>query len=90
MRFTKITISMYKCADPQKRMRELGFTYLFSVPQSMFDSWEFYGCEIEKDKFTLPNDIANVRLKRPPHELIGYGLTKEHAEKLQEWISGGE
>lgn len=90
MRFTKITISMYRCADPQKRMREIGFTYLFAVPQSIADCWCFYGCEIRKDKFKLPHDLASVGLKKSPHELIGYGLTKEMADRLNVWIKDGE
>lgn len=72
--------SMYEAPQghPQQVMKELGITYALSVPQSMFDCWEFF----------LPENVPNKLPKYlkwfecDPMERIGWGLSKEKAEHL--------
>jgi hypothetical protein len=38
-------------AHPQKRMKDLGITYVAATPQSVADQWWFWGCD------NLPNPL---------------------------------
>lgn len=63
---------------PQEVMRELGITYQHSTPQSMGDQWWFWNCE--NIPSTLPKYLSELNVK--PHDAIGYGLSKEDADKI--------
>lgn len=63
---------------PQKAMSDLGITYQVAVPQSINDSWWFFNCENVPDP--LPDFLAPMKFQ--PHDLIGYGLSKEDADAI--------
>lgn len=63
---------------PQRVMRELGITYKYATPQSIYDQWWFWNCENVPE--TLPKFIKVLDLN--PMDCIGYGLSKEEAESL--------
>lgn len=69
---------------PQKVMRELGITYQHSTPQSIGDQWWFWNCQGVPDE--LPKYLTDLVLD--PMECIGYGLSKEDAEKIAAGVSG--
>ena len=66
-----------------ERMKELGITYQHATPQSMGDQWWFWNCENVPD--TLPEDLEDLNLD--PMTCIGYGLSKEDAEKIRDYKS---
>ena len=56
----------------------LGISYQIAVPQSIIDSWHFWGCEnVPKD---LPDFIVASDLD--PMEYIGWGLSAKDAASL--------
>ncbi len=59
-------------------MRELGITYQHATPQSMSDSWWFWNCQNVPE--TLPKYLSVLDID--PHKAIGFGLSKEDAEKI--------
>lgn len=70
---------------PQKVMKELGIDYQHATPQSMGDQWWFWNCE------NIPDDIPGfiTDLNLDPMECIGYGLSKENAEKIRDYENEG-
>lgn len=64
--------------NPCEVIKEIGITYKHCVPQSMFDSFEFWGCE--NVPANLPKYIKVVNWN--PMKRIGNGLSKEKAEEL--------
>ena len=61
-------------------INELGIKYEHCVPQSISDSWEFWGCtEVPKD---LPEYIKVVDWD--PIKRIGRGLSPDKASELSE------
>jgi len=62
-------------------MRELGITYQHSTPQSMGDQWWFWNCENMPEE--LPSFLSDLGLD--PMEQIGWGLSKEDAEKIRDF-----
>jgi len=65
----------------QKRMKELGITYQHATPQSLGDQWWFWNCENVPE--VLPEDLTELNLD--PMEYIGFGLSKEDAEKIRDY-----
>lgn len=63
---------------PQKVMKELGITYQHATPQMIADQWWFWNCE------NLPTELPEYldELIADPFKMIGYGLSKEDAEKI--------
>ena len=74
---------MYTCPSghPQVVMQELGITYQHATPQSVGDQWWFWNCENVPDK--LPEYLTVLDLD--PMECIGFGLSKEDAEKIRDY-----
>jgi len=64
-------------------MKELGITYQHRTPQSMGDCWWFWNCE------NLPNNLPKylTPIDLNPMECIGYGLSKEDAERIRDYKS---
>lgn len=62
----------------QTVMKDLGITYMYAVPQSIGDMWQFWRCE------NIPADLPAYiyPLKADPMQCIGYGLTREMAERI--------
>ena len=80
LRFDYMTASM-DCNEnrhAQEVMKELGITYQHSTPQSMGDQWWFWNCDNIPDE--LPEYLTELSLH--PMECIGYGLSKEDANKI--------
>jgi hypothetical protein len=78
-------MSAFYCNEkrhPQVVMKELGIAYQHSTPQSIADQWWFWNCENVPE--TLPKylDVLSV----DPMECVGYGLSKEDAEKITKGI----
>ena len=74
----------FKCNESrhaQVVMKELGITYQHSTPQSMGDQWWFWNCENIPEN--LPSYLTPLELD--PMECIGYGLSKEVAEKIRDY-----
>ena len=65
----------------QIMMRDLGIEYMYAVPQSISDSWEFWCCENVPKK--LPKYIESFEAN--PFDHIGYGLDKEMAQNISEY-----
>lgn len=63
---------------PQDVMKSLGITYQHATPQTMGDQWWFWNCEGDPDP--LPGYLTELNIN--PMECIGYGLSKEMAEKI--------
>ena len=66
---------------PQKVMKELGITYQHATPQSIADQWWFWNCENVPEQ--LPPYLKVMDLN--PMEQIGWGLSKEDAEKIRDY-----
>lgn len=66
---------------PQDVMRGLGITYQHATPQSIVDQWWFWNCENVPD--ALPPYLEEMDLD--PMKCIGYGLSREDAEKICNW-----
>lgn len=62
----------------QDIMKQLGITYQRATPQSISDSWWFWNCENVPDPLPPYLHILNVA----PHNVIGYGLSKEQADSI--------
>jgi hypothetical protein len=75
----------YNDEHPQKMMQRLGITYQHATPQSLGDQWWFWNCENVPD--TLPEHVTI--LDADPMEMIGWGLSKEDAEKIRDYTSAG-
>jgi len=65
---------------PQKVMKKLGITYQDATPQSMGDQWWFWNCENVPDR--LPEYLEPLGLD--PMDCIGFGLSKEDAERIRD------
>lgn len=65
------------------QMKQLGITYIEAVPQSMYDSWEFWGCD------NIPEDLPEYlkAYNNSPLNYIGFGLSAIEAIKLYQAIS---
>ena len=63
---------------PQHIMRDLGVAYQHSTPQSIGDCWWFWNCTGLPDE--LPDYLTELKVK--PEDAIGYGLSKEMADKI--------
>ena len=72
----------YNDEHPQRMMKRLGITYQHSTPQSMGDQWWFWNCENVPDP--LP-DHTSILECNDPMEMIGWGLSKEDAEKIRDY-----
>lgn len=70
----------------QAVMKELGITWQISVPQSMYDCWEFWNCENVPDE--LPEFLTEFL--NDPTEFIGNGLSKEMAEEIRDYKAGAQ
>jgi hypothetical protein len=66
---------------PQVVMKNLGITYQHATPQSIIDEWWFWNCENIPD--SLPIYLKFMDLN--PMECIGWGLSKEDAEKIRDY-----
>jgi hypothetical protein len=64
---------------PQTVMKWLGISYKIAVPQSIYDSWWFFGCENVPDP--LPNCLSVLKFQ--PADAIGHGLTAEDVARLE-------
>jgi len=75
-----LRFSMYGAplSHPQQVMKELGITYQHATPQSMGDQWWFWNCQNVPEP--LPDYITVLDVK--PHDAIGFGLSKEMADKI--------
>jgi hypothetical protein len=60
-------------------MKRLKIKYQHSTPQSMADQWWFWNCE------NIPNPLPKhfSILDVDPIKMIGFGLSKEDAEKIE-------
>lgn len=80
LRFDLITAQM-DCNEKrhaQEVMGELGITYQHATPQSISDSWWFWNCE--NVPAVLPPYLTELKAK--PHDCIGWGLSKEQADRI--------
>lgn len=75
---TTASIDCREDRHPQLVMRELGITYQRSTPQSMAEQIWFWNCK--NVPTGLPKYLTVLNLD--PHECIGFGLTKEDADKI--------
>ena len=64
----------------QTYMKGLGITYDHATPQSIGDCWWFWNCR----NVPSPMPPALSALKCTPHEAIGYGLSKEDADRIDQ------
>ena len=62
-------------------VKDLGITYQHATPQSIAEQWWFWNCENIPDQ--LPEYITE--LIADPDDVIGYGLSKEDAEKIKNY-----
>lgn len=66
---------------PLEIMKNLGITYQHATPQTLGVCWWFWNCENIPEK--LPPYLIEQELD--PMECIGYGLSKEDAEKIRDY-----
>jgi hypothetical protein len=83
---THLRLSCYCGYDehPQQTMKRLGITYQHSTPQSIGDQWWFWNCENVPNP--LPEHFSILECK-DPFEMVGWGLSKEDAEKIRDYVS---
>lgn len=62
-------------------MKRLGITYQHATPQSMGDQWWFWNCDNIPEE--IPDHIEELNLD--PMDCIGFGLSKEEAEKIRDY-----
>jgi hypothetical protein len=65
-------------------MKQLGITYQHATPQSIGDQWWFWNCE--NIPATLPGYLEEADWD--PHEMIGWGLSQEDADKITAYKPG--
>ena len=63
----------------QTVMKDLGISYLFSIPQSIADVWWFWGCSSVPDP--LPPYLSEMR-HVTTEEALGWGVKPEDAEVI--------
>lgn len=62
----------------QEVMKDLGITYQYATPQSLFDSWLFWNCDsVPAD---LPSYIAILDVN--PMDAVGNGLSESQANEI--------
>lgn len=66
-------------------MKELGITYQHSTPQSMGDQFWFWNCENVPENLPKYITVADWN----PMEMIGWGLSKDDAEKIRDYVGSG-
>ena len=71
---------------PLEIMKRLGITYQHATPQSMRDEWWFWNCENMPKELPPYLEVADWN----PMKMIGWGLSKEDAEKIRDRSSGLE
>lgn len=83
LRFDLILASYNKLTQnhPIEAMKEHGITYQHATPQSLGNCWWFWNCE--NIPSPLPEFLEVVDLN--PMEAIGFGLSKEMAEKIRDY-----
>ena len=64
----------------QQVMRKLGLTYKYAVPQSLYDSWWFFG--VVGDVSNLL-DFLKVRDFGDLRRFIGYGLSEQNIQYIE-------
>ncbi len=74
----------YNDEHPLQSMERLGITYQHATPQSMLDEWWFWNCENVPDQ--LPEYFSILECK-DPLKMLGWGLSKENAEKIRDYLS---
>jgi hypothetical protein len=62
----------------QLDMKDIGITYQHATPQSMGEQWWFWNCENVPS--LLPEYLTVLDLD--PHKCIGFGLSKDDADKI--------
>jgi hypothetical protein len=62
----------------QEVMKSLGIQFQNATPQSLYDQWWFWNCT------NIPSPLPEYlsELKCDPMDCIGYGLSKQDAEKI--------
>ena len=80
---THLRYNLYGLPDeqPQVVMKQLGITYQHATPQSIGDQWWFWNCENTPDPLPPYLEVADWN----PMECIGWGLSKEDAEKIRDY-----
>ncbi len=71
---------------PQRQMQKLEITVQHSTPQSIGDQWWFWNCENVPDP--LPSYLTLLDVL--PHDCIGFGLSKENADKIANYKAAAE
>jgi len=74
----------YNDEHPLQSMERLRITYQHATPQSMLDQWWFWNCENVPDQ--LPEYFSILECK-DPLKMLGWGLSKENAEKIRDYVS---
>ena len=70
-------------------MKELGIKYQHATPQSMGDQWWFWNCEnLPKKMPSYLTPLNSYKDNKPldPMDCIGYGLSKEDAESIRDYV----
>ena len=62
-------------------MNEMGITYQHSMPQSLYNQYWFWHCTNVPAQ--LPKYLTVLTLE--PMDCIGYGLSREMAEKIRDY-----
>ena len=80
---THLRYNLYGLPDEQRQvvMKQLGITYQHATPQSIGDQWWFWNCENIPDPLPSYLEVADW----DPMECIGWGLSKEDAEKIRDY-----
>ena len=83
-----LRLSYYMGYDehPQLTMKRFGITYQHATPQSIADEWWFWNCE--NIPIPLPKHFSILEVD--PMKMIGWGLSKEDAEKIRDYKGDGE
>lgn len=72
----------YDGVHPIELMKSLGITYQHITPKTILEQYWFWNCE------NIPNILpekVNILEVKSPFEMVGYGLSKEDAEKISNY-----
>jgi hypothetical protein len=75
-----LKLDLYKIkVHAQEYMRSLGITYEHATPQSIADCWWFWNCRNIPTPLPPALKVLNCR----PSDVIGYGLSRADADRLE-------
>lgn len=85
MKAIKVTVSLYDIKEhAHEFMSRIGASYVLALPQSVTDSWQFFGVDYNPD--SLPS-FVRINNSFDPKSRVGCGLSQADADKILKWMA---